>query len=194
MWFTGWQSPTTLGNLGGHMPKTTYLYWIHHPHVHTDPFTEGYIGVTVNRRKRFNTHYREGNPQLKQAIKRGACMLVLESFDDNDSAYLRESEYRPNPNIGLNINKGGKRPPVQYGHTHRTTNGQKIHSQEHLADMSKKFSALRWYNNGKESKRCYEGEQPEGYTLGRAPGIKWSKEKRKSKRYHGEVNPHHYDP
>ena len=193
MWFTGWQSPTTLGNLGGHMPKTTYLYWIHHPHVHTDPFTEGYIGVTVNRRKRFNTHYREGNPQLKQAIKRGACMLVLESFDDNDSAYLRESEYRPNPNIGLNVNKGGRRPPVQYGHTHRTTNGQKIHSQEHLAEMSKRFSALRWYNNGKENKRCYEGEEPEGYTLGRLKW-KWSKDKRKSKSYHGEVNPHHYDP
>ena len=102
-------------------------------------------------------------------------MVILESFDDNDSAYRREIEYRPTPNIGLNINKGGKAPPSQAGNTHSKTKGKKIHTEEHLADMSKKFSALKWYNNGEENKRCYEGEQPEGYVRGRTPYV-WPEE------------------
>jgi len=46
------------------------VYWIHHAE-HTDMFTQGYIGVTNNIAKRFETHKnRPSNIHLKNAINK----------------------------------------------------------------------------------------------------------------------------
>jgi predicted GIY-YIG superfamily endonuclease len=167
---------------------STYIYWIHYPE-HTDPLTEGYIGVTTNPTRRFKQHsleYSSHNPRLYRAIKKGAIQTILETLEDKEEAFLREETYRPVPNIGFNLNAGGAAPPAQWGHTHRTNNGQTIHSEEHKKGMSERFGKLKWYNNGVKNIRVHEGEEPEGYSMGRL-SYKWSKEKRKSTHYWGEV-------
>jgi predicted GIY-YIG superfamily endonuclease len=144
---------------------STYIYWIHYPE-HTDPMTEGYIGVSKHPQRRYDYHSSEkynNNQHLYRAMLKGCVLSVLETFEDNAEAYLREETYRPTGHIGFNIIPGGGehgRPPAQWGHTHRTNNGQQIHTEGHKKQMSKRFSASTWWTDGKTSRRLSGGEQP----------------------------------
>ena len=64
------------------------VYWIHHAE-HTDMFTQGYIGITNNIVKRFETHKnRPSNTHLKNAInKYGWDNLVKEVILVADKTY-----------------------------------------------------------------------------------------------------------
>lgn len=47
-----------------------YIYWIHLP-THTDIMSEGYIGVSVDPKKRLYEHKRvKQNPHLTNALKK----------------------------------------------------------------------------------------------------------------------------
>ena len=55
------------------------IYWIHYPD-HTNPYTEGYIGVSVDPAKRFKQHGKSknsANRMVSGAISKGAVQTVL---------------------------------------------------------------------------------------------------------------------
>jgi hypothetical protein len=100
------------------MKKAT-LYWIRVAE-HTDIFTQGYVGVSINHTRRFNDHKKQcaagthANPHLTHAFtKYGHDGLILEELfvGPKEECYLKEAEFRPNTNVGWNIAPGGHRGP-----------------------------------------------------------------------------------
>lgn len=95
------------------------VYWIR-LQEHTDPNTQGYIGVSKNAHRRMRihiagcvdgTHY---NPHLLNAVnKYGESNIVLDIilFGDEQFCYETESILRPKKGIGWNIAPGGHRGP-----------------------------------------------------------------------------------
>ena len=90
---------------------TTYLYWIRHEE-HTDPMTQGYIGITIDPQKRFRSHKTSGeNTYLQRNINKGATMEILKEFRSRKQALKEEIKYRPERGIGWNLVEGGGNPP-----------------------------------------------------------------------------------
>ena len=76
------------------------VYWIHLP-FHTDPLTEGYIGITNNFERRREEHF------LKSTrFPPGSVMDLLEECD-RETARAKEFEMRPRWHIGWNGAPGG---------------------------------------------------------------------------------------
>lgn len=156
------------------MSSTTYLYWIHYSD-HTDPHTEGYIGVSKYPEKRFKAHSHpeyNNNQHLYRAIHGKGCeMTILEEFSTPEEAYAKEEEYRPHDHIGFNIIPGGGvkgRPPVQWGKKYNLGNHKPRHSNEWKNHMSNHISKLKWITNGEENKRVPATDTlPEGWRYGK---------------------------
>jgi hypothetical protein len=95
------------------------VYWIHHPE-HTDMFTQGYIGVSNDVRKRWLDHKRRiQNLHFKNAVaKYGWDNMVKKEILIAEEAYCLdiENKLRPTKNIGWNIAIGGGKPPITYDH------------------------------------------------------------------------------
>ena len=93
------------------------IYWIKYPE-HTDPYQEGYIGLTsqtVEKRLLEHKHNRK-NKLLSNRCKKELIQTVC--LHDNlieSEARIIEEKYRPLENIGWNINKGGDLPPSRKG-------------------------------------------------------------------------------
>lgn len=85
-----------------------YLYWIH-LEGHTDPSTQGYIGITADPNTRFRHHtYNDANPNVLEAVRANtAIFTILHTFDNREDALAKEKEYRPESYIGWNICMGG---------------------------------------------------------------------------------------
>jgi predicted GIY-YIG superfamily endonuclease len=95
------------------------IYWIHETQ-HTDPYNEGYIGITNNLTRRLSLHKKHNqNPIVSNKIHK-SLITILEDDLTQEQALLKEESYRPNENIGWNINKGGFMPPSQKGKTYNT--------------------------------------------------------------------------
>ena len=94
------------------------VYWIHHPE-HTDMFSQGYIGVSKDIKKRFEAHKnRPLNAHLGNAIKKyGWDNLIKEVVLVAEEAYclMIEAKLRAEDKIGWNIVKGGGMPPSALG-------------------------------------------------------------------------------
>ena len=90
------------------------IYWIHHKD-HTDMFSQGYIGITNNIKRRWHKHKSfTQNAHLKNAIdKYGWDNLIKEVVLVSDKSYclMIEKILRPLKNIGWNIVEGGGMPP-----------------------------------------------------------------------------------
>lgn len=95
-----------------------YVYW-YHLKDHTNPKTQGYIGITKHLTKRHRTHMtlakcKSGSTHFINAInKYGEDNLItdiLYTVEDKDEARWLEHEYRPNSNIGWNMAAGGVLP------------------------------------------------------------------------------------
>lgn len=74
------------------------IYWLHQPEQ-TDPYTQGYVGMTSNVKKRFRKHQ-----------KRFPLDCVMEVLHENLSrceACHLEHTYRPHWNIDVNEAPGG---------------------------------------------------------------------------------------
>jgi predicted GIY-YIG superfamily endonuclease len=115
---------------------TCSVYWIRHPD-HTDMFTQGYIGITKDIKRRFRSHkVRPDNNHLKNAIKKYDWdNLIKKVILIADRSYCLEVEtkLRPANQIGWNVASGGSMPP----HDNVWNKGRKIPKEE-LADMKAK--------------------------------------------------------
>ena len=93
---------------------SSVVYWIHLPE-HTDIFSQGYVGVSKNIKRRFACHQqRSENQHLLKAIKKyGWDSLIKTIVLVAEKAYCLtiELQLRPNDKTGWNIVKGGGMPP-----------------------------------------------------------------------------------
>jgi predicted GIY-YIG superfamily endonuclease len=97
--------------------KAYCLYWVRSPE-HTDPYAEGYVGVTTNFRQRMYEHKsRAPTVDLYKAIAElGWAALVKEILViglSRDDALVLEKQYRPSSRIGWNMECGGMCGPDQ---------------------------------------------------------------------------------
>lgn len=78
----------------------TSVYWLHLPDEHTDPYNQGYIGITSN------TVNREYHHRWTGKLSNTAIMTIIYEGSRAD-CMSKEFEYRPLPNIGWNKAVGG---------------------------------------------------------------------------------------
>lgn len=90
------------------------IYWIHF-NTFTDPYNEGYVGITNNINRRLSEHTKSHNLQLKEALGHDATYKILHDNLSYSEACEYEYNYRPRKNIGWNISTGGNIPPNQKG-------------------------------------------------------------------------------
>lgn len=91
------------------------LYWIHYPQ-HTDPYSEGYIGISIDPIARFAQHKRSSdNYRVRSAISKGADLTILCHSITKEEAQILESQYRPTKMVGWNLTEGGGVPPNATG-------------------------------------------------------------------------------
>lgn len=92
------------------------VYWIHYKE-HTDPKSEGYVGITSqDPKKRFRDHGCGKNIHLRNRCKQ--TFTTLTTLHENlslEDAKKIEREYRPQENIGWNTAIGGGIPPSLKG-------------------------------------------------------------------------------
>ena len=142
------------------------VYWIHY-REHTDPYSDGYIGVTNNLDRRLYEHSSKHSKchHVKNRLNNGAIVSILHYVDTLSEALELEEKYRPVDNIGWNICKGGSYPPNQTGKIFDTnrlvgedrTEAQKSASKLHSQRMKNntpwnaglKGSQIAW-NKGKK--------------------------------------------
>ena len=94
--------------------KLSVVYWIRKD-THTDPYTEGYIGVTQDFKRRCRDHKagarsnRHPNAHLGRAIRKYANTLVYEILylGNREICFSLEEKFRPVPSIGWNLMSGG---------------------------------------------------------------------------------------
>ena len=76
------------------------LYWIKDPQS-TDPFTEGYVGITKREPEtRFQEHVE------RKDLPENVEMVILAKGPEQYISHLEET-YRPHSHIGWNLSKGG---------------------------------------------------------------------------------------
>ena len=108
------------------MKNTHIVYWIYNTKTHTDPMTEGYIGVTSQRLvSRLNHHKNVAKNGVSNILTDGktavARHLKNEELADigirpitrkisKELAYKIEGLMRPSTNVGWNGYKGGSIP------------------------------------------------------------------------------------
>lgn len=89
------------------------VYWIHRNIIHTDPHTEGYIGVTdKDVYDRVAGHLRSTNLHLSRAFRKYKDIIVTELHEGSREQCLSiEQKMRPVAHVGWNVAPGGGDPP-----------------------------------------------------------------------------------
>jgi group I intron endonuclease len=94
-----------------------FVYWLHLP-THTDPFSQGYVGVSCDPKKRLRVHTwlakkgRHENPILENVFNKHEKVLhTILLIGEENYCYEIENKMRPSKNTGWNINIGGTKPP-----------------------------------------------------------------------------------
>lgn len=112
-----------------------YIYWIHQTN-HTDPYTEGYVGLSNQPDKRFKAHTTNtaqvGSKYLREMSDSDKALLthtILAECSSLEQARELELKYRPLPNIGWNIKRGGGVSPDCTG---------RVHSEQTKKDIARK--------------------------------------------------------
>ena len=88
------------------------VYWIRRL-CHTDPLSEGYIGVSNNLARRFAAH-KKSSYRVGMSIRKYDDIIngILCSNLSEKQALQIEAGYRPEERIGWNHAKGGGKPPI----------------------------------------------------------------------------------
>lgn len=141
------------------------IYWIRLSE-HTDPFTQGYIGVSKRFEKRILDHEKfikenkHKNPHLVNSTKKyGWDNLIKEIIFIGDEiiCYEKEIEYRPVKTIGWNIAPGGHRGPgwpLGKPKDPKSVKLQQLTMAPKLAEISKRnMEKRRLYLDQRERKR-----------------------------------------
>lgn len=122
-----------------------YIYWIHHPD-HTDPYTEGYIGLSNQPDKRFKAHTTNtasvGSKYLREMSDSDKALLshtILAKCSSLEEARELEQKYRPSPNIGWNIKKGGGVSPDCTGRVHTEETKRAIGSKNAITKSTRTY-------------------------------------------------------
>ena len=119
------------------MENTAILYWIYNEKKHTNPLTEGYIGVTSgNLQGRLKTHWNSVTAETRVDVGKPKLIKYLcnENKDDikirpltrklpSELTYKLEEWFRPSRNIGWNGYKGGSGPSPKRSLIITTTDG-----------------------------------------------------------------------
>jgi len=101
---------------------THSLYWIHFLD-HTDPYTEGYIGVSKDPGTRLYQHFNtsekrnDKNPYFGRILNKHKEKIIqtILFVGTEKACYDLEEAMRPDINIGWNANRGGTCPPSKLG-------------------------------------------------------------------------------
>ena len=145
------------------------IYWIKYPE-HTDPFADGYIGLTSQSlENRFNDHkHNNKNKHLKNRCRKENVEIVclLENLTQEEARKIEEI-YRPSENIGWNINKGGDLPPSRKGKVspksiltgEQRTEKQKLAAIKHAEYMKGKKHSGQRKNKVDHSRFCVNCEK-----------------------------------
>ena len=86
------------------------IYWFHEE-WETDPYTQGYIGITQNWKGRLAMH-RHDSDWFREDLK---VDFLHEGLTRKEALDLELHKYRPTTHIGLNKQRGGGAPPVLEG-------------------------------------------------------------------------------
>jgi len=160
-----------------------YVYWIHYPN-HTNPKTEGYIGVSKQPSVRMRYHSSlkySDNSRLYRCIQKGAMQSILFECSTEQFAYQLEESLRPHDGIGWNMQSGGTSPPSQLGKNNPNvakSNRTRVVSQETKQKMSEKRKGKKWFTDGTKNVRRLEC--PEGFYPGKTCKPGWWGSKKKS--------------
>lgn len=113
-----------------------YTYWIHLPE-HTDPKTQGYIGVykAQNIEQRWNRHKRDailGSEYIVHKAIRKYSNLVYEVLfcGSYEGCLQLEAYWRPDLRTGWNIHSGGRSCSPMQGRTHTTISKLKMSNSQ----------------------------------------------------------------
>lgn len=101
----------------------TSLYWIKSTSM-DDPYSQGYVGITVNLKSRSQDHSRYTEDHFKKRPKsfkeeyyKGALSMVVLFHGDRESCLKLEKLMRPRPRVGWNLAEGGVFTGI-YNHGH----------------------------------------------------------------------------
>lgn len=149
--------------------KTYYVYWSKLK-SHTDPYSQGYIGVTCQPKIRFNTHRFFSNAYSKKVRemyeKHGEDVELYILYEGTqDQAYFEEYYYRPLPKIGWNIQKGGMIPPDCTGNKHSDTSKSLISKANTGKNLGKPSPFKGLTNRYNEQTRKLIGSYHKGKTI-----------------------------
>jgi len=115
-----------------------YVYWIHLKEQ-WDPTEDGYVGISNDPQRRFEEHKRSKNPLLAEGMKNPDVVMDILFVGSYECALLRERCFRPRPNMGWNINIGGKVPPNHKGKT-KSEHTKKLISENNVGFKGRKHS------------------------------------------------------
>ena len=158
------------------------LYWIHLKGVHTDPFSEGYIGITTTTtEKRFQNHWNFYKTIINEtgSLKRNGIILykAFKKYGQEDIGVKTlvvghlegisdlENKLRSKQRIGWNTAVGGNFSPSLGGHTQETINKLSSLAKERMSDPLRKEAQSR------AMKKYYSGGGVHPMT-----GYEWSEE------------------
>lgn len=114
------------------------IYWIKYKN-HTDPYKDGYVGISKDPLKRFKEHKNsKDNNMIKGAIKNGAHIEILHNNLSQNDALEIEKSYRPKELIGWNLCEGGQMPPKRLGVKYKE--GKQILKGEDRTEVQQKAS------------------------------------------------------
>lgn len=158
------------------------VYWIKTKEM-TDPYSEGYIGVTANSLDdRLNGHLKSNSKCsiIKKALDKYETEMVELHDVPQKEALMLEEHYRPSEKIGWNICKGGGYPPRNSEETKKKISEaikkigtvpydkNKTHSPEAIAKANAKRIGRKRYHNPAtgEQRMMNPNNVPEGWVLG----------------------------
>lgn len=118
------------------------IYWIA-AHHHSDPYTEGYVGMSNQSTKRMRAHTTDTAEVGSQVVREyvgthglgSVRHVILGTCESVEDARSMELSYRPKQNVGWNLAKGGGTTPDCTGREYSDETKAKI-SEGNIATKS----------------------------------------------------------
>ena len=150
------------------------VYWIHATN-HQDPYAEGYVGISKQPDRRLKAHTTDtakvGSTKVKEYVEEHGVSAIqhtiLNKVNTLEEAQQQEYAYRPKPNIGWNIRKGGGSTPDCTGRVHTQETKDAIATKNRITKTTRtyesKFKGVtdRW----SEEQKALIGSYHKGKTI-----------------------------